>query len=74
MIATAVALPPNVFPLKIIGVVPQVLPLILPSTSVGPFTHPQDTWKIFPVAMHPDAFLTEIRWLPFTTPANVIPD
>jgi hypothetical protein len=32
---TLVALPPNVFPLIVIGVVPQVVPLVLVSESVG---------------------------------------
>jgi len=39
LIDTFVALPPNVFPVTVTGVVPQVLPLVLPSVTVGPFTH-----------------------------------
>lgn len=39
VIVTLVALPPNVLPLIVTGVVPQVLPDILLSVTVGPFTH-----------------------------------
>ena len=55
---TLVALPPNVLPLTVMGVVPQVLPLLPARLSVGGFTHPQDTSKLLPVVVHPEAFLT----------------
>ena len=64
-------LPPNVLPLTVTGAVPQVLPLILLSVRDGPFTHPQDTEKLLPVAVHPVALLTVIVWLPLDTPVNV---
>jgi hypothetical protein len=40
------------------GVVPQVLPLVLLRAIAGPLAHPQDTVKMFPVVVHPEAFLT----------------
>lgn len=43
VIVTRVALPPNVLPLTVTGVVPHVLPMILPSVTVGEFTQPHDT-------------------------------
>ncbi len=73
VIVTVVALV-NVFPLIVTGVVPQVLPLKLPSVRVGPFAHPHDTEKLLPVVVHPEEFLTVIVWLPFAIPANVTPD
>ena len=40
VIVTFVARPPKVLPLTVTGVVRHVLPLMLLSTTVGPFTHP----------------------------------
>ena len=71
VIVTFVVLPPNVLPLTVTGAVPQVLPLILLSVRDGPFTHPHDTEKLLPVAVHPVALLTVIVWLPLATPVNV---
>ena len=59
VIVTDVALL-NVFPLTVIGVMPQVLPLVLFRASAGPLAHPHDTEKMVPVVIHPDAFLTAI--------------
>jgi hypothetical protein len=52
-IVTNVALPPNVLPLTVTGDMPQVLPLKLPSVSVGPFGQPHDTSKLVPEVEHP---------------------
>jgi hypothetical protein len=60
VIVTLVALPPKVFPLTETDVVPQVLPEMLLSITVGGFAHPQDTEKDDPVDVHPEAFLTVI--------------
>ena len=61
------------FPLTVTGVVPHVLPFMLLSVRVGPFTHPHETENVLPVVVHPEAFLTVIEWLPFAIPVNVIP-
>ncbi len=58
VIVTLPALPPKVFPDTVIGVIPQVLPLILLRVTVGPLTHPHDTLKTVPVVVHPEAFIT----------------
>ena len=50
----------NVLPLTVTGSVPHVLPMILLSARVGPLEHPQDTVKLLPVAVQPEAFLTVI--------------
>lgn len=60
VIVTLEALPPNVFPLTVTDVVPQVLPELLLSINVGGFAHPHDTEKDEPVDVHPEAFLTVI--------------
>ena len=62
----------NVLPFTVTGVIPQVLPLILLSVIAGAFAQPHDTVKLFPVVIHPAAFLTVIVWLPFATPENVV--
>ena len=59
VIVTDVALL-NIFPLTVTGVVPHVLPLILFRAIAGPLAHPHDTEKMFPVVVHPEAFLTAI--------------
>ena len=74
VIVTLEALPPNILPLTVTAVVPQVLPLMLLSITAGPFIHPHDTEKLFPVALHPEAFLTAIVWLPFATPVKMVLD
>jgi hypothetical protein len=43
VIVTFVALPPNVLPATVIGVVPHVLPLVLLSVTIGGFTHCPNT-------------------------------
>jgi hypothetical protein len=43
VIVTFVALPPNVFPVTVIGAVPHVLPLFLVNVTVGESAHPQAT-------------------------------
>jgi hypothetical protein len=60
VIDTLVALPPNVLALTVIAVTPHVLPPVLLSVTVGGFTHPQFISKLFPVVVHPAAFLTVI--------------
>jgi hypothetical protein len=42
VIVTSVALPPNVLPIIVAGVVPHVLPTLLLSVTVGPPTHCPD--------------------------------
>jgi hypothetical protein len=73
VIETLVALPPNVFPLIVTGVIPQVFPLLLLKVTVGWLTHPQSTWKTAPVVVHPDEFLTDMEWLPLTTFEKDVP-
>ena len=53
VIVTAVALPPNEFPVTVLGVIPHVLPVVLLSESVGGFVHPHDTSKLGPIVVHP---------------------
>lgn len=72
VIVTVVALPPNVFPLTVMGVVPHTFPLKLLSNKVGGLTHPQLTLKLLPVFVHPDKFITVIVWFPFATPVKVV--
>jgi hypothetical protein len=64
---TLVALPPNILPLTVIAEVPQVLPLVEESVTVGGLAHPHDTVKASPVVVHPDEFLTVIVWVPLAT-------
>jgi hypothetical protein len=47
--------------------------LVLLSVTSGPFTHPHETEKLFPVAVHPEAFLTVIVWYPFFTFIKEVP-
>jgi hypothetical protein len=56
---TFVALPPNVFPETVSGVVLQVVPVLLLSITFGGLTHPHVTVKIEPAVVQPAAFLTE---------------
>ena len=72
MIVTLVALPPNIFPLTVTGEIPQVLPLIDVSDSVGGLAHPHDTRKLAPVTVHPPEFFTVIVWLPLATFTNTL--
>ena len=60
VIVTPVALPPNVLPLTVIAAVSHVLPAVLLSVTAGGLTHPHETEKPAPVAVHPDEFLTVI--------------
>lgn len=55
---TLVAVPPNVFPLTVTGVVPQVLPAVELSITLGGFMHPHETAKIPVVVTQPAEFLT----------------
>jgi hypothetical protein len=57
VIVTDVALM-NVLPVMVTGVTPQVLPLVLLRVIAGALTQPQETEKIDPVVVHPEAFLT----------------
>jgi hypothetical protein len=57
-IITEVAFPPKVFPFNVTGDMPQPLPVLLPNTSVGSFTHPHDTEKEVPVVVQPAEFRT----------------
>ena len=63
----------NVFPLIVTGLVPQVFPLVAARVMAGPLTQPHETEKLFPGVVHPDEFLTVIKWLPFATLVNVTP-
>jgi multidrug efflux pump subunit AcrA (membrane-fusion protein) len=74
VIVTLEALPPKVFPLTVIAVVPQVLPLVLLNATAGGFAQPHDTEKLVPVVSHPEEFLTVIVWLPFATPVKEMAD
>jgi hypothetical protein len=56
---TFVALPLNVFPETVTGVVLQVVPVLLLSVTFGGLIHPQVTVKMEPIVVHPAAFLTE---------------
>ena len=47
-------------PLTVIGVVPQVLPLVLLNVTVGPLAQPQPTGFDADIAVHPLAFFTVI--------------
>jgi hypothetical protein len=73
VIVTFVALPPNVFPLTVIGAVPQVMPLFLVNVTVGEPTHPHATRKLAPVVVHPAEFLTVIEWVPSGTLKKEVP-
>jgi len=64
---TDVALPPNVFPATVNGVVPQMLPLFELRETMGGFTHPQVTANVSPVAAHPSGVLTVKMWFPLGT-------
>lgn len=57
---TLVALPPKRLPLTVMDEVPQVLPLVDESVTVGGLAHPHETVKISPVVVQPAAFLTVI--------------
>jgi hypothetical protein len=72
VIVTAVAEPPNVFPLMVTGVVPHVLPLVLLRFTNGGLTHPHVTEKLVPVVVQPDVFLTVMEWVPLATFANTV--
>jgi hypothetical protein len=67
VIVTLVALPPNVLPLTVTGVIPHVEALMLPRVTDGGFAHPHDTWKLAPVVAQPEAFFTVIEWVPLVT-------
>jgi hypothetical protein len=68
---TPEALPPKVFPLTVIEVVPHVLPSVADSVTVGGFEHPQLTEKLGPVVRHPYELRTVMLWVPFATLVNV---
>jgi hypothetical protein len=55
------AVPPKLFPETVTGIIPQVLPVMLPRVSVGGLIHPHETTKIVPAVVHPAAFLTDIK-------------
>jgi hypothetical protein len=63
----------NVFPPIVTGVVTQVFPLMDARVIAGPFTQPHETVKLLPGVIHPEEFLTVIKWLPFATPVKVTP-
>lgn len=67
VIVTDVALPPNVFPATVIGVIPHILPLAELRRTTGGLTHPHATVNIAPVVMQPSGFLTVIKWFPLAT-------
>jgi len=49
------------------------VPIRLLNVTYGPLTHPQDTEKLFPDAVHPEEFLTVMVWLPLAMPVNAVP-
>ena len=72
-IVTLVALPPKVFPVTVIGVIPQVLPDVAPRVSSGGVTQPQLTENSGPVVEHPEVLRTVTVWVPFTTLLKILP-
>jgi hypothetical protein len=60
VIVTFVAEPPKKLLFSVKDVIPQVLPLLLLSATVGGFIHPHNTEKTTPVAVHPSLFLAVI--------------
>lgn len=52
------------------ALVQQLLPLTLPSETIGGFVHPHDIEKTAPVAVQPDELLTVMVWFPLITPVN----
>jgi hypothetical protein len=72
VIATFVALPPNVLLLTVTGVTPHVLPFKLLNKTVGPLRHPHETEKEPPMEVQPAEFLTVIVWFPFDTPEKTV--
>jgi hypothetical protein len=50
--------------------VPQPLPLKLPSETAGGFVHPHDIEKTAPIVVQPDELLTVMVWLPLGTAVN----
>jgi hypothetical protein len=61
VIVTDVAVPPKLLPVTFTDVVPHVLPVMLPSMTVGGLIHPHDTEKGAPKVTQPEAFLTVIK-------------
>ncbi len=74
VIVTAVAVPPKVLALTVIGEVPHVLPELLLKETVGGSTHPHETSKAGPVVVHPEEFLTVILCVPLDTPVKEVLD
>ncbi|MBN1386962.1 MAG: hypothetical protein JW965_00860, partial [Bacteroidales bacterium] len=70
VMVTAEADPPNVLPLTVTGVVPQVLPEELLKVTIGGFAQPQATMKLGPVVVHPADVLTVIVWDALDTPVK----
>lgn len=68
---TLEALPPKVFPLTVIAVVPHMLPSVVDRVTVGGFEHPQLTEKLGPVVRHPYELRTVMLCMPFATFVNV---
>ena len=58
VIVTAVAVPPKVFPLITIVVVPQAKALVVVRVNVGGVTQLQLILNVLPVAVHPLLFFT----------------
>jgi hypothetical protein len=61
VIVTLVALPPNVFPVIVIGDIPHVDPFMAVNNTAGPFIQLQFTVNVFPAAIHPSEFLIVIK-------------
>jgi hypothetical protein len=60
VMVTLVADPPKLLPMTVTGVIPHVIPLVLPSVNEGGFTQPHVTEKGGPEVVHPEVFLTDI--------------
>lgn len=60
VMVTAEALPANVFPVIVTGVMPHEVPVLLVSVTAGLLTQPHDTEKESPIVMQPAPLLTVI--------------
>jgi hypothetical protein len=69
-----VALPLNILPETVTGVVLQVVPVLLLRTTFGGLIHPHVTVKTDPVVVQPAAFMTERKWPPLLTRLNTVDD
>jgi len=73
LIVTLVALPPNVLPLTVTAVSPQVDPDVAPSVSRGGVAQPQLTENSGLVVVQPEEFRAVTVWVPFATLLKTMP-